>query len=451
MFHTFHSDERRPLAKGTVMAAFATQDRSHPIRTAEILCVGTELLLGDIVNTNAAFLSKRLAALGIAVYHQTVVGDHPDRLRVALADAFEGHGRPAADLVILSGGLGPTYDDLTKETVAAYFGRSMYLHEESLTAIRDFFTRTGRVMTPNNEKQAMMPEGCVVFPNHYGTAPALAVGDNTRTAIMLPGPPAELIPLFEELVVPFLRRYTEGVLISRNIHIMGLGESTVESMLHDLMVSSENPTIAPYCKSGEVRLRVTARAKSEDEAAAMCDRTVALIRENKEINPYIYGVDCDNIETALVRLLTARGLTLATAESCTGGGVGQRITGVSGASAVYQGGFVTYQNEVKIALLGVDPATIEAHTEVSAETACEMAAGARARLGADIGLSTTGYAGPTGGTEENPVGTVFIGIATKEGVTAHRLYFPRKSREYVREAAASRVMMEAVRAVMGVC
>ena len=319
------------------MAAFATQDRSHPIRTAEILCVGTELLLGDIVNTNAAFLSKRLAALGIAVYHQTVVGDHPDRLRVALADAFEGHGRPAADLVILSGGLGPTYDDLTKETVATYFGRSMYLHEESLTAIRDFFTRTGRVMTPNNEKQAMMPDGCVVFPNHYGTAPALAVGDNTRTALMLPGPPAELIPLFEELVVPFLRRYTEGVLISRNIHIMGLGESTVESMLHDLMVSSENPTIAPYCKSGEVRLRVTARAKNEDEAAAMCDRTVALIRENKEINPYIYGVNCDNIETALVRLLTARGLTLATAESCTGGGVGQRITGVSGASAVYQG------------------------------------------------------------------------------------------------------------------
>ena len=431
------------------MAFYDTRNRTTPIRTAEILCVGTELLLGDIVNTNAAFLSKRLASLGIAVYHQTVVGDHPDRLRVALEDAFAGHGRPAADLVILSGGLGPTYDDLTKETVAAYFGRKMYLHEESLEAIRAFFTRTGRIMTPNNEKQAMMPEGCVVFPNHYGTAPALAVGDATRTAIMLPGPPAELIPLFNELVVPFLRNHTEGVLISRNVHIMGLGESTVESILHDLMVSSENPTVAPYCKSGEVRLRVTARAKDEAEAAAMCDGTVELIRENPAIKPYVYGIDCDNVETALVRLLTERGLTLATAESCTGGMIGQRITAVSGASAVYLGGFVTYRNEIKISQLGVDPATIAAHTEVSAETAAEMAAGARARLGADIGIATTGYAGPTGGTEENPVGTVFVAVATEAGVKTHRLFYPRKSRDYVREAAASRVMMEVIRSVMG--
>ena len=438
-----------PGANGAYMAFFDTRNRTSPIRTAEILCVGTELLLGDIVNTNAAFLSKKLASLGIAVYHQTVVGDHPDRLRVALEDAFAGHGRPAADLVILSGGLGPTYDDLTKETVASYFGRSMYLHEESLTAIREFFTRTGRVMTPNNEKQAMMPEGCVVFPNHYGTAPALAVGDGTRTAVMLPGPPAELIPLFNEMVVPFLRDYTEGVLISRNIHIMGLGESAVESMLHDLMVSSENPTVAPYCKSGEVRLRVTARARDEAEAAALCDETVNLIRGNREISPYIYGVDCDNIETALVRLFNERGLTLATAESCTGGMIGQRITAVSGASAVYQGGFVTYQNAVKVSLLGVDPATIAAHTEVSAACAAEMAAGARERLGTDIGLSTTGYAGPTGGTEENPVGTVYVAVATETETRVHRLFYPRKSRDYVREAAASRVMMEAIRVVMG--
>lgn len=431
------------------MASFDTHNRTALIRTAEILCVGTELLLGDIVNTNAAFLSRRLASLGIAVYHQTVVGDHPERLRVALSDAFEGHGRPAADLVILSGGLGPTYDDLTKETVSAYFGRTLEMHEESLSRIRDFFTRTGRVMTPNNEKQAMMPKGCVVFPNDYGTAPALAVGDATRTAIMLPGPPAELIPIFDSLVVPFLRRYTSGVLISRNIHIMGLGESAVESMLHDIMISSENPTVAPYCKAGEVRLRVTARSADETEAAFLCDGMVARIRENKQIDPFIYGVDCDNVETALVRLLADRELTLATAESCTGGMIGQRITAVSGASAVYFGGFVTYQNQVKIRQLGVDPATIAAHTEVSAETAAEMAAGARERLGVDIGLSTTGYAGPTGGTEENPVGTVFIGIATKDGVTTHRLYFPRKSREYVREAAASRVMMEAIRLIMG--
>ena len=428
--------------------AYDTSARTTPIRTAEILCVGTELLLGDIVNTNAAFLSKQLASLGIAVYHQTVVGDHPERLRVALSDAFEGRGRPAADLVILSGGLGPTYDDLTKETVAAYFGRALAMHEPSLSRITDFFARTGRVMTDNNKKQAMMPEGCVVFPNDYGTAPALAVGDGTSTAVMLPGPPAELVPIFNEQVVPFLRRYTEGVLISRNIHIMGLGESAVESMLRDLMVSSENPTVAPYCKSGEVRLRVTARAESEAAASALCDGVVAQIHEHPGIKPYVYGVDCDNTETALVRLFAERGLTVATAESCTGGLIGARITGVSGASQVFLGGYITYTNDMKIRLLGVDPSTIDAHTEVSAETAAEMAAGVRKRLGSDVGLSATGYAGPAGGTEENPVGTVYIGVATKDGAKAFRLYYRQKSRDYIREAAASRVMLEAIKAVL---
>lgn len=430
------------------MSVFQTRDRTEPIRTAEILCVGTELLLGDIVNTNAAFLSKKLASLGISVYHQTVVGDHPERLRSALSDAFEGHGRPAADLVILSGGLGPTYDDLTKETVADYFGRKMELHEESLLRIRSFFDRTGRVMTPNNEKQAMMPEGCVVFPNDYGTAPALAVGDSNHTAIMLPGPPAELIPLFNEQVIPFLRKHTEGVLFSRNIHLMGLGESAVEAILHELIVSSENPTVAPYCKSGEVRIRVTAKSIDEQTAVSLCDSTVQLIQQNPSVAPFIYGIDCDNVETALVRLLTERKMTIATAESCTGGLIGQRITSVSGASSVYPGGFVTYCNEMKIRLLGVDPETIRNHTEVSAETAAEMALGARACMGTDLGIATTGYAGPAGGTEENPVGTVYIGIATRTGVTTHRLYYPAKSRDYVREAAASRVMLEAIRAIL---
>ena len=432
----------------SVMSSASVYSRTTPIRVCEIICVGTELLLGDIINTNAAFLSKRLAAMGISVYHQTVVGDHPDRLKTALADAFEGHGRPAADLVILSGGLGPTYDDLTKETVAAYFGRTMEMHEESLTRIREYFERTGRVMTPNNQKQAMMPIGCTVFPNDYGTAPALAVGDDTHTAIMLPGPPTELEPIFREQVTPFLRRYTEGVLISRNIHIMGLGESAVEEILHDLMVTAENPTVAPYCKSGEVRLRITARAEDDTAAAALCDTLVDEIKQHPQIAPHVYGVDCDNAETALVQLFSARGLTVATAESCTGGMMGQRITAIPGASAVYLGGCVTYTNQMKMQLLGVSPATLSVHTEVSAEVAAEMAAGIRERLGADVGLSTTGFAGPTGGTEENPVGTVFIGIATKEGVTTHRLYYRQKSRDYVREAAASRAMLEAVKAVL---
>lgn len=428
--------------------AFDSYARTTPIRTAEILCVGTELLLGDVVNTNAAFLAKRLASLGIAVYHQTVVGDHPVRLRTALSDAFEGRGRPAADLVVLSGGLGPTYDDLTKETVASYFGREMKLHEPSLERISDFFSRSGRVMTDNNRKQAMMPEGCTVFPNDYGTAPALAVGNEIRTAILLPGPPVELIPIFDTLVVPFLRTYTEGVLISRNIHIMGLGESAVESLLHDLMVSSQNPTVAPYCKSGEVRLRVTARAEDETKAAALCDGMVAQIWENPAIRPYVYGVDCENIETALVRLFTEHGLTLACAESCTGGLIGARITGVAGASRVFVGGCITYTNDMKIQRLGVNPATIAAHTEVSAETAAEMATGVRERLGVDVGLSATGYAGPTGGTADNPTGTVYVGVSTADSTRTFRLYYPRKSRDYIREAAASRVLLEAVKAVL---
>ena len=425
------------------MASFDSCNRSHPIRTAEILCVGTELLLGDIVNTNAAFLSKRLAAMGISVYHQAVVGDHPERLRVALSDAFEGHGRPAADLVILSGGLGPTYDDLTKETVAAYFGKKMILHEESLTAIREFFSRTGRVMTPNNEKQAMMPEGCMVFHNHYGTAPALAVGDNTRTAIMLPGPPAELIPIFDELVVPFLRSHTEGVLFSRNIHIMGLGESAVEAALHDLMVSSQNPTVAPYCKSGEVRLRITAKGRDEAEAASMCDEMVSLVRSVPEISPYIYGVDCDNVETALVRLLTEKGLTLATAESCTGGLIGAALTSVSGSSEWYLGGVISYANSVKAGLLGVNEEDLEAQGAVSEPVVRSMAQGACRVTGADMACAVSGVAGPGGGTPEKPVGTVWIGWSLHGETRARKFHFDGD-----RDSVRAQTVAEAVRGML---
>jgi nicotinamide-nucleotide amidase len=241
------------------------------------------------------------------------------------------------------------------------------------------------------------------------------------------------------------------VLISRNIHIMGLGESAVESLLHDLMVSSENPTVAPYCKSGEVRLRVTARAESETAASALCDHTVATILENKDIRPHIYGVDCANVETALVRLFTERGLTVATAESCTGGMLGQRITGISGASAVYLGGFVTYTNDVKIRLLGVDPVTIDTHTEVSAETAMEMAEGARKRLGTDVGLSTTGYAGPGGGDLENPTGTVFIAVNVLGNITVLK-YYRDGNRDEVREGAATaalRLLCDQIKEIVG--
>jgi len=411
------------------------KNMSATIHSAEILCVGTELLLGDIVNTNAAFLSRKLAELGISVYKHTAVGDNPKRLKSALAEALE-----HADLVITSGGLGPTYDDLTKETVAEYFGKKLSMHEESLETIRAYFAKTGRVMTKNNEKQAMMPEGATVFPNHYGTAPSLAItgGENdSKTVIMLPGPPGELCPIFNEEILPYLKARRDSVLVSRNIHIFGMGESAVETALGDLMQTATNPTVAPYCKEGEVRLRVTASADTEECAKEMCDEMIERISDT-EVGKFIYGLDIDSIENALVSALREKKMTFACAESCTGGLIAKRMTDISGCSDVFVGGCVTYANEAKVALLGVKEETIKAHGAVSAETAVEMARGVRERLGADIGVSTTGIAGPSGGTPEKPVGTVFVGISTKDGEIFRKLSLsPMRSREYIRIVSAT--------------
>ena len=406
----------------------------NDISNAEILCVGTELLLGDIVNTNAAFLSTRLADLGINVYRHTVVGDNPDRLRRALLSALE-----ESDLVITSGGLGPTYDDLTKETVASVFGKKLYLHERSLERIERYFAETGRVMTDNNRKQAMMPEGAVVFDNDYGTAPSLAIFDEERnkTVVMLPGPPNELIPIFNERVVPYLNERSHKVLLSKNVNIFGMGESAVETALEGLMQSASNPTVAPYCKEGEVRLRVTASAEDTKTAGKMCDEVIAKICET-EVGNFVYGVDAETLERAVVLRLKQKGATLATAESCTGGLIAKRITDVSGASEVFLGGCVTYTNGAKMKLVGVSEKTLDEFDAVSAETAAEMARGARLALGADIGVSATGFAGPGGGTEDKPVGTVFVGVSTAEGEKVKKLSLSsKKSRTYIRNVSAN--------------
>lgn len=417
------------------------------IRTAEILCVGTELLLGDILNTNARSLSRRLAGLGINVYHQTVVGDSPDRLRQALTEAFAGHGDAPPELVILSGGLGPTYDDITAAVTADFFGLPMELHSETLARIRQYFAARGRPMTPNNLKQAMLPHGAIVFPNDCGTAPGFACGDEHRCAILLPGPPHELEPMFDTYVAPWLATRTDGVLLSRELHIMGPGEAEVENILRPLMGSSTDPTVAPYCQAGEVRLRITARATDRTIARARCEEMIQRIRQTA-VGPYIYGVDIPDPETALVQALSATGMTISCAESCTGGLIGARITNVPGASAVFAGGCITYTNEVKERLLGVDQASIADHTEVSAEVAAEMAAGVQARLRTDISLSATGYAGPGGGTSKDPIGTVYIGLAVRGEVKTFRLSWPSgKSRAYIREASASFAIREALRAV----
>lgn len=425
------------------------------LKTAAILSVGTELLLGDIVNTDAAFISRRLAALGINQYCQSVVGDNPERLNKALSELLE-----TCDLVILTGGLGPTYDDLTKETAAALFGRGLVLHEESLERIQNRLSKQDRAMSENNKKQAMLPEGAVVFKNNYGTAPGMAIEDEARgkTAILLPGPPRECEPMFIEEVEPYLRRFADHVLVSRTINIFGMGESRVEEILRPIMVSSINPTLAPYAKEGEVQLRVTASAPTEAEGLAMCDEMIAKVRET-EVGGCIYGIDAGSIERELVRELASRRLRIACAESCTGGLCAKRLTDIPGSSAVLDGSIVTYANSVKERFVCVSRETLAAHGAVSKETALEMADGVRRLFSSDIGISTTGIAGPDGGTPEKPVGTVFVAVSYN-GVCTHRelhigVYNSNvfgagsSERAYIRHISASNALELALRLVRG--
>lgn len=412
---------------------------NNSIRTAEILCVGTELLLGEVVNTNAAYIASRLAELGVSVYHQSVVGDNPARLRAELLASLSG-----CDLVIMTGGLGPTYDDLTKETAAELFGRRLVMDERALADIKDYFTRTGRRMADSNAKQALLPEGSIPLYNLWGTAPGMIIegeGElSDKRVVLLPGPPREMRNMFEACVVPYLKERTEARIVSRNIHLIGIGESAAEELLRPLIDESENPTLAPYAKDGEVRFRVTASAATAEEAEKMCDDLVARVLES-EVSPFVYGVDVGSVEGAVAAALLESGETLATVESCTGGLIAKRLTDISGISAVYLGGAVTYANEAKESLVGVKHETLVAHGAVSEETAREMAEGIRAALGADYGISTTGIAGPTGGTPEKPVGTVYIAVASKDGTRVKRLQLPpMRDREYIRTAAATNAL-----------
>lgn len=394
----------------------------------EIIAVGTELLLGEIVNTDAPMIAQGLAELGIGVYFQTVCGDNPDRLKSVLEVA-----KQRADLIITTGGLGPTADDLTKETIAAAFGKGLVRDEESMARLREHFK--GRTMTKNNEKQADVPEGSTVFQNDWGTAPACAFEGEGCLVIMLPGPPRECTPLFREKVMPFLEKRRGGALCSRYVKVFGMGESEMASRLSRQMDTWENPTAAPYAKEGECLVRITAMGKNKEEAFAMTEPAVREVRQ--VLGDVVYGVDVDSLEQVVVQEMTARGLTLATAESCTGGLMGKRITDVPGASACYLGGVVSYHNEVKENLLGVRHETLITKGAVSEDTACQMAEGVRKALGADIGISTTGVAGPGGGTPEKPVGLIYVGISTGDKTWAVRILRPRQSRENLRRLASS--------------
>ncbi|MDL2248674.1 competence/damage-inducible protein A [Tyzzerella sp. OttesenSCG-928-J15] len=394
---------------------------------AEILAVGTELLLGDTLNTNAQYLSKELAGLGIGVYHQTVVGDNPERLEKAFADAFE-----RADVVITSGGLGPTKDDLTKETGAKYFGKKLMLDEGAFETLKSHFSRTGRVMTKNNEKQAFLPEGSEMIPNNNGTAPGCIINDNGKILIMLPGPPRELIPMFEETVAPYLRRMTDGVYVSRILRICGVGESSAEEMIKDLIEGQSNPTIAPYAKVNEVTFRITASAKTEDEALKMME---PLIKElYNRFGDNIYGEGKVGLPETVVNMLMDKKLTIATAESCTGGLLASGIVDVAGSSKVFKEGFITYSNEAKIDRIGVKAETLAAFGAVSKEVAQEMALGAAKTAGTDIGIGITGIAGPDGGTDEKPVGLVYVAVSLKGKVEVKELNY-RGARQRIRSRA----------------
>lgn len=409
--------------------------------TGEILCVGTELLLGDIINTNAAFLARELAALGIGVYHQTVVGDNGGRLREAVELALS-----RSDLLVMTGGLGPTYDDITKETATEALGKKLVWNQQAYDRMEAYFARTGRVMSENNRKQAMMPEGAVVFQNENGTAPGAAMESGEKVIVLLPGPPSEMEPMFCNQVRPYLEGKTGQTFLSRTVHLFGIGESAAEEQLRELMESSHNPTVAPYAKTGEVLLRVTAAAKNEQEAKKLLAPAVEEIQ--KRMGPYVYGVDVGTLQNAAVTALRQKGLTVSTAESCTGGGVAKRITEVPGASQVLQAGICTYTNGMKAELLGVKERTLQNYGAVSERTALEMAQGVRIRTGADIGVSVTGVAGPDP-SEGKPVGLVFVSVSSPWYEQTVQLHLARGSgneRERVRHLAENHALYAVLQA-----
>ncbi|MCL2567873.1 MAG: competence/damage-inducible protein A [Oscillospiraceae bacterium] len=384
--------------------------------STEIIAIGTELLLGNVVNTNARDISERLSGLGIGVYYHTVVGDNPDRLRQAVEIAC---GR--ADIIITTGGLGPTYDDLTKEILAACFGKELVYHEDIGAEIRAYFEKRlpGVKMTENNLRQAHFPEGCTILRNNFGTAPGCAFFADGKHVIMLPGPPRECRGMFQSGAEPYLSALSDAEIISHNIHIFGLGESAVEERLQGLMQGLQNPTLAPYTKLGEVMLRLTAKAENREEAERLMAPVLRQVQET--LGEVIYGIDIDSLEACVLKRLLDHQKTIATAESCTGGLLSKRLTDLPGASAAFLGGVVAYANEVKTDLLGVEAHLIAANGAVSDPVARAMAEGVRTRLGADFGIGITGIAGPGGGTEEKPVGTVFVALATPDKTLVRRL------------------------------
>lgn len=399
---------------------------------AEIISVGTELLLGEVLNTDAQHISRSLATLGINCYYVTAVGDNPERLHSCINQAIN-----RSDIVILSGGLGPTNDDITKTAVCKELGLETYTDERQLGRIKAHFERANRKMTENNCMQAVLPVGCTIFDNDFGTACGFGVEKNGKIVILLPGPPRELYPMVDNFVVPYLAKLAGGVIVTHDINIFGLGESKIAEMLGNI-TESTSPTVALYCGDAEVRSRVAVQAKDNDTAEKICHPMIEKICDI--MGDSVYGIDAGSLEATVVSALKSAGKSVATAESCTGGLLSKRITAISGSSDVFELGVVSYSGKIKNQVLGVDAHTIEKLGTVSAPVARMMAEGVRKMANADLGVGITGVAGST--FEGKPTGLVFIAVTDGKKVYLRRLTAGRQSceREYIRHIASSNAL-----------
>ncbi len=381
---------------------------------AEIIAVGTELLMGQICNTNAQFISKCLPEVGIYAYYHTVVGDNKNRLVECVNTALN-----RADIIITTGGLGPTQDDITRETIAEIVGKPLVQDQECLSLMENFFKNRGRVMTPNNTKQACFPKGSIIVKNPNGTAPGCIVEFKGKIVILLPGPPNEMKPMMEQSILPYLANKGGQKLHSVYMRIFGIGESSMEHSIMDLIDRQENPTIAPYASVGQVTLRITARYSDESELDGLINPVVNEIKNR--LGDKIYSLENKELCEVVCDLLLKNKTTLAVAESCTGGMISAQLVEYPGVSTVFKGGFITYSNDLKSEVLNVSKSTLEKYGAVSENTAIEMAQGARLKAKSDIALAVTGIAGPGGGTENKPVGLVYIAMVTESKIYVKKL------------------------------
>jgi nicotinamide-nucleotide amidase len=409
---------------------------------AEIITVGTELLLGQLVDTNTATIAAALAEIGIDVYRETSVGDNESRIAQSVSEALS-----RTDIVICAGGLGPTVDDVTREGIAAATGTDLVLDQEVGEDLRAFFASFGRRMAPNNARQAMFPRGARILENPKGTAPGFALDVHGKMIVAMPGPPREMQPMLKERVLPLLaeRFPVDSTLVTRVLRTTGVSESEIDAQIEDLFRTGVNPTIAVLAHAGEVHVKITAKAATRGAAGAPIDQVETEVR--RRLGDCIFSSDGSSLPEVLGKELRARAWSIATAESCTGGLVGSMITAVAGASDYYRGGVVAYSNEAKSALLDVSPALLELHGAVSEEVASAMAVGAQAALAADVAVAATGIAGPTGGTEEKPIGLVYIALAGPDGrLEARRLHLPGDRASIILRSSLA-VLMMAWRAV----